>query len=130
MSKVIQHMTDASLTRKFELQQKLIEHFQYAGHDIQCPVDITSKAGQKACRDTGLKAVEELFEAFALLKNAKQHRKTDVPEFDREHFLEEISDSLHFQLEMLLMLGVTPDELFAAYEKKNKIVHERIDSGY
>lgn len=119
------------LARIFDLQTALIEHFRSAGHEIpQFPLDISTKVGQRQCRDTGLKAVEEFFEALALLRGWKPHRKTEIPEFDREGFLEEYVDSLHYQLEMLLMLGVTPDELVAAYERKNTIVHERIDSGY
>lgn len=123
-------MKDTSLKHMFKLQEVLIEHFRAAGHEIVCPVDIETKQGQRTCRDTGLKAVEELFEAFALLKNSKEHRKTNVQGFDRDAFLEEYVDSLHFQLEMLLMLSVTPEELMQAYERKNKIVHERIDADY
>jgi hypothetical protein len=30
----------------------------------------------------------------------------------------------------MIMIGVDSDELFAAYDKKDKIIHERLKTGY
>lgn len=115
----------------FELQASLMEHFRRAGFPMpHYPVDIMKKENQRICRDTGLKAIEELFEAIQHLKNWKPHRRTEVPEFDRDAFLEEIADSLHYLFELLVFLGVSPRELKDAYARKNRINHDRIDNGY
>jgi hypothetical protein len=95
-----------------------------------CPVDILSKEAQQALRDTALKGVEEMFEALGHLKNWKPHRTTEVKEFDREEFLEEVVDAFNYFFSLLIMTGVTSEELFEAYKKKDKIIHDRIRSGY
>ena len=94
------------------------------------PVDIVSKEGQQAVRDTVLKGVEEMFEALAHLKNHKAHRLTEVKDFDQDAFLEEYVDAFNFFLAVPIMLGITTEELFEAYEKKDKIINERISRGY
>ena len=94
------------------------------------PVDVSSKVGQQAVRDTVLKGVEEIFESLSHLKNAKAHRLTEVKDFDRDAFLEEFVDALNFFLAVPIMLGITADDLFEAYLKKDVIIHERIRRGY
>ena len=54
------------------------------------PLNISEKSSQVLLRDTALKGVEEMFEALGHLKNWKPHRDTDIPEINREEFLEEI----------------------------------------
>ena len=94
------------------------------------PVDITSKDGQQAIRDTVLKGVEEIFEALQHLKNTKAHRLTEVKDFDQDAFLEEYVDAFNFFLAVPIMLGITADDLFSAYLKKDAIINDRIKSGY
>lgn len=94
------------------------------------PVDITSKEGQQAVRDTVLKGVEEMFEALAHLKNHKAHRLTEVKDFDQDAFLEEYVDAFNFFLAVPIMLGISVDELYDAYLKKDAIICERIKKGY
>lgn len=94
------------------------------------PVDITSKEGQQAVRDTVLKGVEEMFEALAHLKNHKAHRLTEVKDFDQDAFLEEYVDAFNFFFAVPIMLGISADDLYAAYLKKDAIINERIKKGY
>lgn len=94
------------------------------------PVDITSKDGQQAIRDTVLKGVEEIFEALQHLKNTKAHRLTEVKDFDQDAFLEEYVDAFNFFLAVPIMLGITADDLFSAYLKKDAIINDRIKNGY
>lgn len=94
------------------------------------PLDIKEKASQQTVRDTVLKGVEEMFEALQHLKNWKPHRTTEVADFDHEAFLEEYVDAFNYFLSVLVMLGISSDELFEAYVKKDKIIHERINRGY
>ena len=77
-----------------------------------------------------LNSIEEFFEALAHLKNWKKHRKSEIQEFDRPAFLEELSDMMHYFVELLLMLGVTPEEFYRAYTKKGDINEKRIKGDY
>ena len=94
------------------------------------PLDISTKKSQQVLRDTALKGIEEMFEALQHLKNWKPHRNTDMPEFDREEFLEEVVDAFNYFLSVLVLVGVTKDEFFESYVKKDKIIRRRIESGY
>ena len=94
------------------------------------PIDITKKASQQFCRDLALRGVEEMFEALGHLKNWKPHRETEVVDFNREEFLEEFVDGMNYFLSVLVLLGHDADDLFRVYEKKDKIIHERIKKGY
>jgi len=94
------------------------------------PVDVSQKESQQVLRETVLKGVEEMFEALGHLKNWKPHRETEVVDFDREEFLEEFVDGMNYFLSVLVLLGHDANDLFRVYEKKDKIIHERIRKGY
>ena len=94
------------------------------------PVNLHEKESQQALRDTALKGVEEMFEALGHLKNWKPHRNTEVREFNREEFLEEIVDAFNYFFSLLVLTGVSADDLYDAYVKKDCIIHERIRTGY
>ena len=71
-----------------------------------------------------------MFEALGHLKNWKPHRNTEIEEFDRDEFLEEIVDAFNYFLSILVLTGVTSEELFATYVKKDDIIHKRLQTGY
>lgn len=96
----------------------------------QWPVDITEKKSQQAIRDVALRGVEEIFEAMQHCKNWKSHRSVEDKSFDREKFLEEMVDALNYFFALLVMAGVDAQELYRAYEKKDRIIHDRLKSGY
>jgi len=100
------------------------------GHSNDFPLDVSKKQSQIALKDVTLRGVEEMFEALQHLKNSKTHRQTDIPHFDHEEFLEEFVDAFNFFFSTLVMIGVTPDELFDAYKKKHQIIIDRINQGY
>jgi hypothetical protein len=127
-----QASSNTDLRHIFGLQVGLMEHLRDAGklETASWPLDISLKKSQQICRDTLLKAVEEMFEAVNELKNRKFHRTTELVEFDRDAFVMELIDSFHFQLEALIFVGVTPQEFADVYARKNAIVHKRIDEGY
>ena len=62
------------------------------------PVDLSLKENQQHVRDMALRGVEEMFEALQHLKNWKPHRRTEIREFDRDEFLEEIVDAFNYFL--------------------------------
>ena len=94
------------------------------------PVDLSAKENQQHVRDMALRGVEEMFEALQHLKNWKPHRQTEITEFDRGEFLEEIVDAFNYFLSILVLTGFSADDLMDAYRKKDEIINTRLESGY
>ena len=94
------------------------------------PVDMSQKNSQKVCRETALKGVEEMFEALQHLKNWKPHRETDIPEINREEFLEEIVDAFNYFFSLMILSGVDVNEFYNAFNRKDEIIRRRIKKGY
>lgn len=94
------------------------------------PVEISKKESQQIVRDTVLKGVEEIFESLSHIRGWKPHRLTEINEFDKDAFLEEYVDAFNYFLSVLVILGVSEEEFFAAYVKKDKIIHDRLDKDY
>ena len=115
-----------SLREKFMSRLRDVSSSQYP----PWPIDIADKACQQHVRDMALRGVEEMFEALQHLKNWKPHRNTEIKEFDREEFIEEIVDAFNYFFSVLVLMGVKPVELHNAYKKKDKIIHKRLKSGY
>jgi dimeric dUTPase (all-alpha-NTP-PPase superfamily) len=51
-------------------------------------------------------------------------------EFDEQNARVEVVDLFHFLISLAQTLGMTSDDVHQAYIKKNKVNHERQDSGY
>tara|TARA_B100001123_G_scaffold342540_1_gene388685 strand:+ start:7634 stop:7999 length:366 start_codon:yes stop_codon:yes gene_type:complete len=94
------------------------------------PIDLSDKRSQQHVRDMALRGVEEMFEALQHLKNWKPHRDTEVREFDKEEFIEEIVDAFNYFLSVLVLTGVSAADLHNAYLKKDSIIHDRLENGY
>jgi hypothetical protein len=94
------------------------------------PVDISKKSSQKILRETALKGVEEMFEALQHLKNWKSHRETNMPEINKEEFLEEIVDAFNYFFSLIILSGVDVNEFYNAFNKKNEIIIRRLEKGY
>ncbi len=120
------------LKEMFDLRQRFMIEMKEANSSIypEWPVDLTNKASQQVLRDTALKGVEEMFEALQHLKNWKPHKQTEVKEFNREEFLEEVVDAFNYFFSLLVLTGVDANELFDAYIKKDTIIHDRLRTGY
>lgn len=116
----------------FELRRtfmKLLE-VRKPGSYPEWPLDISAKESQQVLRETALKGIEEMFEALQHLKNWKPHRSTDIPDFDRGEFLEEVVDAFNYFLSVLELVGVSEEEFYEAYLKKDEIIRSRLESGY
>lgn len=50
--------------------------------------------------------------------------------FDEQNAKVEIIDLFHFLVSLAQVMGMTPDDVYQAYLKKNKVNHERQESGY
>lgn len=125
-------MSDDRLTKIFQMRHdfmsRMLEVMPQAQPEF--PVDVTTKESQQYCRDLALRGVEEMFEALQHLKNWKSHRVTEISDFDRENFLEEVVDAFNYFFALLVALDCTPEEFFEAYQKKDKIIHERVTNKY
>ncbi|QXD26410.1 dUTPase [Opitutia bacterium ISCC 51] len=51
-------------------------------------------------------------------------------EFDKQNAKVEVVDLFHFLISLGQVLGMTPDDVYQAYLKKNEVNHQRQDSGY
>lgn len=120
------------LDEMFRLRERFMESMKVAKPGIypEWPVEISQKENQQLLRDTALKGVEEMFEALGHLKNWKPHRTTEITEFDRDEFLEEIVDAFNYFFSILVLTGVTSEELYDTYVKKDDIIHKRLETGY
>tara|TARA_Y100000310_G_scaffold43367_1_gene40454 strand:- start:920 stop:1300 length:381 start_codon:yes stop_codon:yes gene_type:complete len=125
------HQVD-KLEKMFELRQlfmRRIKELKPAEYP-SWPIDIRNKKPQQHVRDMALRGVEEMFEALQHFKNWKPHRDAEIREFDRDAFLEEIVDAFNYFFSVLILTGISSEELFEAYEKKDEIIHQRLSNGY
>jgi dimeric dUTPase (all-alpha-NTP-PPase superfamily) len=51
-------------------------------------------------------------------------------EFDRQNARVEVVDLFHFLVSIAQVLGMSAEDIYQAYVKKNQINHQRQDSGY
>lgn len=51
-------------------------------------------------------------------------------EFDEQNARVEVVDLFHFLISAAQVLGMSADDVYQAYVKKNKVNHERQESGY
>lgn len=49
---------------------------------------------------------------------------------DRDAYVKELIDALHFLLNLFLVGGASPDEVFDRYVEKNQVNHDRQNRGY
>ncbi len=127
------HDVDKPMKNYFELmwndQEQFMRLLQEKRGFPEFPVDLSSKAGQKFIKQISYETADELHEARQHLKQ-KDHRAADVGSVDREEYVEELSDALHFYFELVIASGISKEELFAAYMKKGLENVRRINTGY
>jgi hypothetical protein len=122
-------MTD-KLEQMYEHQREFIDLLQKMRGHPPIPFDLSDKKSQQMLRNLAYECMGELFEANILLKNSKSHRATQITEFDRESYLEELTDVLHYFLGIVICSGVSVDELFEKFMKKGETNFTRIKTGY
>ena len=92
------------------------------------PVDLDDRKSQAFIKELNQRLVTELFECMECLKN-KAWKETHMPT-DKDHFFEELSDALHFFLELINAVGLTPDQLYRLYWAKHQVNRFRQESHY
>lgn len=113
----------------FRRQEEFMQMLKDADKLPEWPIDITSKYGQRQIKEIVWNMVEEMAEASFILKN-RSHRFTDHQDVDFEHFREELGDALAYFMEICIMAGISSDELYAEYCRKNALVKKRAKDGY
>lgn len=124
----IENLPDCLLTDIFKRQRELLEKYRDIEGLPELPVDIDTKEGQRILKDFKWRVVEELGEAANCLKN-KPWKQTHVLT-DREHYYEELIDAFHFFIELFLVLGLSPEEVWTLYFKKQEVNKFRQRSNY
>lgn len=118
------------LEQMYEQQRHFNELLKQKRNYPDFPLDLAEKKNQQMLKNLAHECMHELFEANHLLKNSKTHRVTEVKEFDRESYKEELVDALHYFLGIIIYSGISVDELHEAFMKKGEINVNRLLGGY
>lgn len=121
---------DDMLVKMFSDQDEIMKLLQQYRNFPAYPLDLEKKDSQQRLKEVAFECMGELHEAVKELRNAKKHRATDVKEFDRAKFVEELADTQHYLNEILILADVSAEEFFEAYMAKGKIVRDRCKTGY
>ena len=117
------------IDKQKELMEKYGEIERRKGIDSHHPIDIHTCRGQQRVKDLMWRIVEELGEAANCLKN-KPWKKSELST-DVDHFNEELSDALHFFLELLISVHIdSADKIANLYLKKARVNKFRQRSNY
>lgn len=119
----------------FMMQRELMEDYAEIESRNGAPVvypldygDVDSRMVQMRLKYLAWCGTEELSEAMHELKN-RPWRQTETAT-DRDAFMEELMDWMHFVLELLVVAGVTPEMLYHDYTSKYRKNVERQENGY
>jgi len=122
-------MSDDKWIDMFSRQEEFMKLLEENDKLSPWPVDLTTKQGQRMVKEIAGECHGELWEATYTLKN-KMHRLTDDRTFDRKHYVEELGDTLAYLMEICIMSGISPEEMYEEYCRKNEIVKEKTRNGY
>ena len=120
---------DPTLKSLFALQRKLMARYVNMRYLPSMEVDLSTKEGVAVIRDVSLRLEEELHEFLRELKN-RPYRKKVVNNFDMENLKKEYADIFHFVLELGILCGFHPDDVFSKFVEVNRQNHIRLDDGY
>ena len=120
---------EAIFVKQQKLEEKYVPIERSVGAYIPAlPLDINTFEGQERARTLIYRIAEELFEAGNCLRN-KAWKQSQVP-VDTDHFLEEISDAVHFVIALYLELGLTAQDFCNLYFRKSKVNEFRQETKY
>jgi NTP pyrophosphatase (non-canonical NTP hydrolase) len=118
------------MSTMFAQQLRHMQAYSELGHTLEPHLwgNLDNRKTQAAIREFAGYTVEELYEAINNLKN-KPWKQTDV-ETNVEAFKEELADAWHFFIELHILAGIDPVEVFRSYFRKAFVNTQRIASGY
>lgn len=114
--------------RQQELEDKYGPIEAANGNPAPESMDIDDYARQRYIKDGAYRAIEELSEATNCLKN-KPWKSSPVIT-DRDHFLEELADFLHFSVRLFIICGLSAEDVYRLYFKKSEVNKFRQESNY
>lgn len=117
------------LEKMWEQQEDFMRLLQKKRGFPNFPVDLSSKEGQRLLKNISYECGDELHEARQHLKQ-KDHRISDVGNVDREKYVEELADSIHYLLEIVIASGISLEEIYEKYMQKGAVNTARIEGGY
>jgi len=117
----------------FKRQRELEEKYQpiekaNGAHCPDIPLDMHTFEGQERVRLLIYRITEELYEAGNCLRN-KAWKNSQVAT-DRTHFLEELSDVVHFMIQLFIELGLDAEAFTLIYFRKSIVNQFRQRSNY
>lgn len=122
-------MLRAIFRRQAELKKKYDEIEKKNGFHVPDGVaNLDDAHDQHYLKDFAWRITEEVGEAMNCLKN-KPWKQSQMAT-DKEHFVEELVDGFHFYVELLINVGLTAEDLYNLYCKKNRVNQFRQRSGY
>lgn len=118
------------LSTMFAQQRKHMQAYSELGHTIESHLEgqLDNRTTQAAIREFAGYTVEELYEAINHLKN-KPWKRSDQPT-DVEAFKEELADMWHFLIELHIIAGIEPLDVFRSYFRKTFVNVHRQQTGY
>lgn len=118
------------LCTMFAQQLKHMQAYSDLGHTLEPHLwgQIDKRPTQAAIREFASYTVEELYEAINQLKN-KPWKRSDTPT-DYAAFKEELADAWHFWIELHILAGIDPVDVFREYFRKAFININRQQTGY
>ena len=123
-------MREDKFQSMFDQQREFLELLRDERDHPVFPLNLSIKENQQFLKSLSHECMHELFESNMLLKNSKKHRNTEFSEFDRDSYVEELSDVLHYLIGILIYSGVSSEEMYEMYMKKGKVNIDRIKGGY
>ena len=73
-------------------------------HTAECPLDLTTRRGQATARDFCWRITEEITEAVECARDKDTCKHPEV--------IEELSDALHFLVELAILSNIAPKDIF------------------
>jgi hypothetical protein len=130
------HPVDLLASMYYQQERHALEYCkpEHAHGQLELPIDPadfgdwSKRTVHESFRRSMAWAVEELVEAIGLFKGKPWKKTFTAP--DRAQVTGEIADALHFFLEALIVLGITPEELFEAYFRETKKNNARRETDY
>lgn len=123
-------MPQDKLEEMYEQQRSFNSLLRDERNHPQFPLDLSVKKNQQFLKSLTHECMHELFESNHLLKNSKNHRVTEIAEFDRESYKEELCDALHYFMGIIIYSGISCDELYTAFMNKGKVNVDRVRNNY
>lgn len=114
----------------FTQQEEFLNLLTEKRNHPEFPLDISKKESQTFLKTLSHECMHELFEANMHLKNSKMHRSTELQDFDKEAYIEEIADVFHYLIGICIYSGIDIETVFDAFMKKGEKNFSRINSGY